>query len=146
MNSKLPLKNTFRPVVDLWVYPNQQDATLDVKDHKHISTKHLPEHWKRMIGFVEENIPKSGALGLNLMGGAGMFAVSIYTIFMGGFYDQLILKHLPSGTQNSEAMIENAKNLAGPEILRATLVIPILLILAFTGLVYYMRIKNKQNT
>lgn len=28
-------------------HPNQQDATLDVKDHKHISTKHLPEQWER---------------------------------------------------------------------------------------------------
>ncbi|KYP16084.1 MFS transporter, partial [Flavihumibacter sp. CACIAM 22H1] len=35
--------------------------------------------WPTMLGFVAENIPKSGALGLNLMGGAGMFAVSIYT-------------------------------------------------------------------
>lgn len=100
--------------------------------------------WPTMIGFVAENIPKSGALGLNLMGGAGMFAVSIYTIFMGGFYDQLILKHLPSGEQPSEAAIANAKNLAGPEILQATLVIPVLLILAFGGLVIYMRIKSKK--
>lgn len=100
--------------------------------------------WPTMIGFVAENIPKSGALGLNLMGGAGMFAVSIYTIFMGGFYDQLILKHLPAGEQPSEAAIANAKNLAGPEILQTTLVIPVLLILAFGGLVIYMRMKSKK--
>jgi MFS family permease len=100
--------------------------------------------WPTMIGFVAENIPKSGALGLNLMGGAGMFAVSIYTIFMGGFYDQLILKHLPAGKQASEAAISDAKNLAGPEVLKATLVIPILLILAFGALVIYMRIRTKK--
>jgi len=100
--------------------------------------------WPTMIGFVAENIPESGALGLNLMGGAGMFAVSIYTIFMGGFYDQLILKHLPSGTQPSETALANAKNLAGPEILQATLIIPIVLTLAFAGLVIYMRIKARK--
>lgn len=100
--------------------------------------------WPTMIGFVAENIPKSGALGLNLMGGAGMFAVSIYTIFMGGFYDQLILKHLPSGEQPSETAIANAKSLAGPEVLQATLVIPIILIIAFGGLVIYMRLRSKQ--
>lgn len=108
--------------------------------------------WPTMIGFVAENIPKSGALGLNLMGGAGMFAVSVYTIFMGSFYDRLIVKHLPSGkdldmylkapenSASAQALV-NAKNMAGPEILQATLVIPVLLILAFGGLVLYMRSK-----
>jgi MFS family permease len=111
--------------------------------------------WPTMIGFVAENIPKSGALGLNLMGGAGMFAVSIYTIFMGSFYDNLIVKHLPDGTtlesattatENSSAALAlaEAKNLAGPEVLQATLVIPIVLIIAFGGLVIYMRSRNKQ--
>lgn len=110
--------------------------------------------WPTMIGFVAENIPKSGALGLNLMGAAGMFAVSIYTIFMGGFYDNLIVKHLPAGAtldtylkaaENSapaQALAE-AKNLAGPEILQATLVIPVILVFAFGGLVLYMRSKKK---
>ncbi|WP_316811689.1 MFS transporter [Pedobacter heparinus] len=106
--------------------------------------------WPTMIGFVAENIPKSGALGLNLMGGAGMFAVSIYTIFMGSFYDSLIVKHLPSDAtldayvkapeQSAAALaLANAKNLAGPEVLQATLTIPVILILAFSGLVIYMR-------
>ncbi|AOM79824.1 MFS transporter [Pedobacter steynii] len=99
--------------------------------------------WPTMIGFVAENIPKSGALGLNLMGGAGMFAVSIYTIFMGSFYDNLIVKHLPSAGTASEQALAEAKKLAGPEILQATLVIPIALILAFGGLVVYMRSKKR---
>jgi len=109
--------------------------------------------WPTMIGFVAENIPKSGALGLNLMGGAGMFAVSIYTIFMGGFYDNLIVKHLPGDAtlesylkapENSTAgqALTSAKNLAGPEVLQATLIIPIILILAFSGLVIYMRMQK----
>ncbi|RLJ79682.1 MFS transporter [Pedobacter alluvionis] len=110
--------------------------------------------WPTMIGFVAENVPKSGALGLNLMGGAGMFAVSIYTMFMGSFYDSLIVKHLPTGAsfdaylkapENSAfaQALANAKNLAGPEILRATLIIPIILIVAFGGLVIYLRSRKK---
>jgi fucose permease len=110
--------------------------------------------WPTMIGFVAENVPKSGALGLNLMGGAGMFAVSIYTMFMGNFYDNLIVKHLPAGAsfdaylkapENSAfaQALANAKNLAGPEILRATLIIPIILIVAFGGLVIYLRSRKK---
>ena len=84
------------------------------------------------------------------MGGAGMFAVSIYTIFMGNFYDKLIIKHLPEGEvletyvkapANSELAkaLAEAKNLAGPEVLQATLIIPVILFLAFGGLVIYMR-------
>src|ERR1700743_1987673 len=33
--------------------------------------------WPTMLGFVNENLPKTGAMGLNLMGGAGLFAVSL---------------------------------------------------------------------
>jgi fucose permease len=109
--------------------------------------------WPTMIGFVAENIPGSGALGLNLMGGAGMFAVSVYTVFMGSFYDKLIVKHLPAGADlkvYSKASdgsllaqdLNEAKNMAGPEILQATLVIPLILILAFTALLLYMRAKK----
>jgi fucose permease len=111
--------------------------------------------WPTMIGFVAENIPQSGALGLNLMGGAGMFAVSIYTMFMGGFYDGLIVKYLPAGASlgtyvaaaegTTEAVALNqAKNLAGPEVLQVTLVLPIILIVAFTGLVFYMRSRRSR--
>ncbi len=113
--------------------------------------------WPTMIGFVAENVPKSGALGLNLMGGAGMFAVSIYTMFMGSFYDNLIVKHLPAGAslgaylkapENSAPAqaLANAKNLAGPEILQATLIIPIILIVAFGGLVIYLRSRKKSGS
>ncbi|MEQ7799968.1 MFS transporter [Pedobacter sp. ASV1-7] len=111
--------------------------------------------WPTMIGFIAENIPQSGALGLNLVGGAGMFAVSIYTIFMGGFYDNLIVKHLPADANLEKYLVApensadalalaNAKNLAGPEVLQVTLIIPIVLVIAFTGLVIYMRSKSKR--
>jgi MFS family permease len=87
--------------------------------------------WPTMLGFVNTNIPKSGALGLNLMGGAGMFAVSVYTMFMGSYYDKIV----------AEASGDNA--LAGVKVLQATLVIPIVLIVAFAGLVLYMRSRHK---
>lgn len=110
--------------------------------------------WPTMLGFVAENIPKSGALGLNLMGGAGMFAVSLYMIFMGGFYDRKLINKLPSGPSLQEynaapggsemaSALSQAKSAAGPEILQATLIIPIILIIAFTGLVIYTRNRKK---
>ena len=87
--------------------------------------------WPTMLGFVNENLPKTGALGLNLMGGAGMFAVSLYTIIMGSYYDNIV----------KQANGDNS--FAGQKILQATLFIPLVLIVAFGGLVVYMRSKNK---
>ena len=111
--------------------------------------------WPTMLGFVAEYLPKTGAVGLNLMGGAGMFAVSVYMMFMGKFYDEKIISKLPANANisdyNSAApdsemgkALAQAKVTAGPEIINATLVIPIILIVAFTGLFLYMRGKSKQ--
>lgn len=111
--------------------------------------------WPTMLGFVSENIPESGALGMNLMGGAGMFAVSIYTYFMGGFYDNIISKNLPAGgnldTYRSAAAgtpeavaFAQAQAVAGPEIINVTLIIPVILVVAFGGLFFYMKGRNKQ--
>ncbi|HWK03388.1 MAG TPA: MFS transporter [Puia sp.] len=112
--------------------------------------------WPCMIGFVAENLPRTGAVGLNLMGGAGMFGVSIYMMFMGGYYDRLMIKQLPegasldtyrsaaAGTELSQAF-NNARSAAGPEVLNTTMIIPIILTVAFAGLVYYMRKRKKAN-
>ncbi len=111
--------------------------------------------WPTMLGFVSENLPKTGAVGMNLMGGAGMFAVSVYTIFMGGHYNDLIAGKLPAGADmklyndapaGSELanVLNEAKKAAGPEILNTTLLIPLILIIAFVILLFYMR--GKKNT
>lgn len=100
--------------------------------------------WPTMLGFVAENLPKTGAVGLNLMGGAGMFAVSVYMIFMSDFYDTLVNAKIPAGTSAADlaAVTNEAKKLAGPEVINATLMIPLVLIVAFIGLNVYM--KNKK--
>lgn len=110
--------------------------------------------WPTMLGFVAENLPKTGAVGLNLMGGAGMFAVSVYMIFMGKFYDSKVAAQLPAGadiaaynaptaTPEMQAALNEAKTAAGPEIINATMVIPIILTVAFAMLYVYMRNKKK---
>ena len=43
--------------------------------------------WPTMLSFVAEKIPDSGALGLSLMGGLGMFSVSIVLWVMGSMMD-----------------------------------------------------------
>ena len=109
--------------------------------------------WPTMLGFVSENLPETGAVGMNFIGGAGMFAVSVYMIFMGGYYDRLVAAQLPTGadlaTYNAAAAgsemanaLNQAKALAGPHIINATLTIPLILIVAFAILFIYMRSKN----
>jgi len=110
--------------------------------------------WPTMIGFVAENLPRTGAVGMNIIGGAGMFAVSVYMVFMGGYYDKLVTGKLPSGSnvadynaapagsEMANALAE-AKKAAGPEIINATLTIPLILIVAFGALFFYMRNKKK---
>lgn len=110
--------------------------------------------WPTMLGFVAENLPKTGAVGLNLMGGAGMFAVSVYMIFMGKFYDEKVLSKLPAGADittysgsgaspEMQSALSAAKTAAGPEIINATLIIPIILTVAFIGLYFFM--KNRKS-
>ena len=43
--------------------------------------------WPTMLGFVAEYLPETGALGLSIMGGAGMFSVSIVLPIMGNLMD-----------------------------------------------------------
>lgn len=54
--------------------------------------------WPTMLGFVSEYIPKSGALGLSIMGGAGMVATSMVLPIMGRSIDtagpQMTLRYM----------------------------------------------------
>jgi MFS family permease len=111
--------------------------------------------WPTMIGCVAENIPKSGALGINLLGGAGMFAVSVYMFFMGGYYDKLIAAALPAGSNidalrsaapgtPQAAAYAHAQLVAGPQVIRVTNIIPLILVFAFLFLFIYMRSRKKK--
>src|ERR1700712_3983570 len=95
--------------------------------------------WPCMIGFVAENMPRTGAVGLNLMGGAGMFGTSIYMMFMGGYYDRIMAQKLPAGASldayrsaaggtDMAKAFDTARSAAGPEVLNTTLIIPVALI------------------
>ena len=91
--------------------------------------------WPTMLGFVSVNLPKTGALGLSLMGGAGMLAAAFALPVLGGIYD----------TKVAEATAAGASTLqGGSETLRTIIILPIFLTLAFAGLVFYMRGRKKE--
>lgn len=79
--------------------------------------------WPTMLGFVAENLPETGALGLSIMGGLGMFSVSIVLPIMGTFMDA---------------------DLAGGTTLRYMSILPLILIFLFTGLYLFMRKRTKE--
>jgi fucose permease len=53
--------------------------------------------WPTMLGFVNERFPKTGAMGLAIMGGCGMLSVSWVLPQLGAMYDKGIALRIPSG-------------------------------------------------
>lgn len=53
--------------------------------------------WPTMLGFVNERYPKTGALGLAIMGGAGMLSSSFVLPTVGKLYDSAIVSATPAG-------------------------------------------------
>lgn len=92
--------------------------------------------WPTMLGFVSEYLPKTGALGLSLMGGAGMFSVSLILPVMGKWFDQAKETAVAAGTEASKA-----EAVAGTDTLLKVAVMPVILLVIFT-VIYFVR-KNK---
>ena len=82
--------------------------------------------WPTMLGCVAEYTPDTGALGMSLIGGAGMFAVSLWNPVIGGWIDdakaQAASQNLTSG---------QADLIASQAVLSNLLMFPLALILAF---------------
>lgn len=106
--------------------------------------------WPTMLGFVAEYTPKTGAIGMSLIGGAGMFAVSIFSPIMGEMYDNNIASQLPEGAilsdyrEAAEGTAEatqyaTAQISAGPDILSTMVWIPVILTIVFAGLYFYTK-------
>lgn len=58
--------------------------------------------WPTMLGYVNERFPRTGALGLAIMGGAGMLSVSFVLPAIGKVYDEGIAARLPSGVSQAD--------------------------------------------
>jgi hypothetical protein len=111
--------------------------------------------WPTMLGYVAEYIPKSGALGLSIMGGAGMLTVSLVLPLMGNVYDHQLVDAIPktynvqdiiqalAGTQEF-IVLTAAKVVAGAKTLRLVSVLPIFLVFAFLFLRIYTKKLSKR--
>lgn len=85
--------------------------------------------WPTMIGFVGEYQPKTGALGMSIIGGVGMFSVSLWNPVIGSWIDGAKEKALATGVSGAEADLA-----AGQAALSNLGLFPVVLIVLFAGL------------
>ena len=108
--------------------------------------------WPTMLGFVSENVPKSGALGLAIMGGIGFLGGAIAQPALGSIFDIQTIQALPEGysletLRNAvEGSIESgiladAQLIGGKIALRNVFLLPAILTIAF-GYLYLTRKKR----
>lgn len=106
--------------------------------------------WPSMLGFVSENIPKSGALGLAIMGGIGFLGGAIAQPVLGAIFDSQTIAAVPAGqvaetlkaaaAGTAEATTWAAAQLTGGEhTLRFVAFVPAVLIVAFIFLHIWKR-------
>jgi len=93
--------------------------------------------WPNMISFVAEYLPRTGALGMSVIGGVGMVGLSIFQPIIGGW-----LKAERAAAEAKGLSAEAAELAAGQATLDNIAILPAILIFAF-GLVYFTRHKIK---
>lgn len=82
--------------------------------------------WPVMVGAVAQRVPLSGALGMSIIGGVGMFSTAIFQPIIGGWIDA------SRATQSAAGLAGDALELAaGQETLQKMLLFPGILIVLF---------------
>ncbi|MBX2859164.1 MAG: MFS transporter [Cellvibrionaceae bacterium] len=94
--------------------------------------------WPTMLGFVSEYQAKTGAMGLSLIGGLGMFSVSIWNPIIGRWLDTAREQALAQGVS-----IEAADLIAGQATLTNLAIFPGVLIVLFSLLFLYTKRKQQ---
>ncbi|WP_017931029.1 MFS transporter [Robiginitomaculum antarcticum] len=85
--------------------------------------------WPTMVGFVSEYIPRSGALGMSLLGASGMFALTFWNPVIGGWIDAARKQANAAGVTGDAAEV-----VAGQTAMSNLALFPLILILAFVVL------------
>jgi MFS family permease len=89
--------------------------------------------WPNMIGFVAAKIPKSGALGMSIVGAVGMFSTSIFQPIIGRWIDSDRAEAAASGLTGDELDL-----VAGQMTLGTMVILPGILIVLFSFLYFWM--------
>lgn len=90
--------------------------------------------WPNMIGFVAEKIPKSGALGMSVVGAIGMFMTANMQPIFGGWIDAAREKATAMGLSGDAMELTT-----GQETLKTMTIFPTILIVLFIILFFWMK-------
>ena len=90
--------------------------------------------WPNMIGLVATKVPKSGALGMSIIGAVGMFSSSIFQRIIGGWIDSDRAAASAQGLTGDELEL-----VAGQATLGTMVLFPGILIVLFTILYFWMK-------
>ncbi|WP_411273199.1 MFS transporter [Daejeonella sp.] len=82
--------------------------------------------WPVMVGAVAQRVPLSGALGMSIIGGIGMFSTAIFQPVIGGWIDSARLANTAEGLSGTQLELA-----AGQDTLSNMLVFPTILIVLF---------------
>lgn len=94
--------------------------------------------WPNMLGFIADKIPKSGALGLSIIGAVGMLSTSIFQPIIGSWIDSDKAAAAAAGLTGDELEL-----VAGQATLRTMVSFPAILIVLFIILWFWMRASKK---
>jgi MFS family permease len=97
--------------------------------------------WPTMIGCVGEYVPRSGALGMSLMGGAGMLSVTIWSPIIGSWIESAANQAKASGLTGNDLALAS-----GQAALGNLVIFPLILIVAFAGFYWFMRKEKSEQT
>lgn len=95
--------------------------------------------WPNMIGFIADKIPKSGAIGMSVIGAVGMFSTSIWQPIIGRWIDGDKATAAAKGLTG-----DNLELVAGQATLHTMVIFPAILVVLFTILLFWVK-KNKAN-
>jgi len=90
--------------------------------------------WPNMIGFAADKIPKSGALGMSVIGAVGMFSTSIFQPIIGKWIDSDKTEAAAMGLTGDELEL-----VAGQDTLGTMALFPAILIILFTILLFWIK-------
>jgi MFS family permease len=88
--------------------------------------------WPTMLGVTSERFPRTGALGIGLMGAIGSFSVAMWTPLVGKVFDSGIADAVKAGQTQAEAQAAGGK--AGLSVL---MYLPIILVVVFICIFMY---------
>jgi MFS family permease len=97
--------------------------------------------WPNMIGFTAEKIPLSGAIGMSVVGAFGMLSTAIWQPIIGWWIDSANATAAASGLTGAEQEL-----ITGQATLLRMMTFPVILIVLFTILWFWMRSRSKPGT